>query len=42
MNKQFVIKSLYNIFIFRACPIEKIQIFNESLILVIKLNLLFF
>jgi len=39
MNQQLVIKSIYNIF--RTCPIEKIQIFNESLILVIKPNLLF-
>jgi len=39
MNQQLVLKNIHNIF--RVFPVEKIQIFNESLILIIKPTLLF-
>ena len=44
MSQQLVVKSLNNLF--RTCPLEKIQIFNSELTLVVKpsmlLNVLFF
>jgi len=38
MNQQLVIENLRNLL--KVCPLEKVQVFNEDLILVVKPNVL--